>query len=105
MHLFFIAIIRAPLPGPSMSLSDRAHVLSGSRGRFVTRGGGGDQGCTVGCTDKTGMLVTMHHRGGDIWASPYVEKRGRISTSLRWKNAVGINYRAGEPRRFVKGFK
>lgn len=64
---FFIAIIRAPLPGPSTSPSDRAHVLSGSRGRFVTRGA--DQGCTVGCTDKTGMLVTMHHREGDIWAS------------------------------------
>lgn len=31
--------------------------------------GGGDPGCTVGCTDKSGMLVTMHHREGDIWAT------------------------------------
>lgn len=100
---FFIAIIRAPLLGPSTSLSDRAHVLSGSRGRLVAGGGG-----TVGSTDKTGMLVTMHHRDGDIWASLYaleMQKRGRISNNLRWKTTVGINYRAGEPRQFIKGFK
>lgn len=34
----FIAIIRAPLPGPATRRRDRARVLSGSRGRFVAGG-------------------------------------------------------------------
>lgn len=66
LHLFFIAIIRAPLPGLSASLCDRPHVLSESQGRYVA---GSMSKCTVRCTDKENRLATMHHRDTDICVS------------------------------------
>lgn len=63
LHLFFIAIIKAPLPGPSTSLCDRPHVLSESRGRCVA---GSKPKRTVCCTDKENRLATMHHTDTDI---------------------------------------
>lgn len=107
MHLFFIAIIRAPLPGLSTSLCDRPHVLSESQGRYVA---GSEPKCTVRCTDKENRLATMHHRDSDICVSLLVLCRSSIVQNFQYresviKNAEDINYQLVLPIFSVSALK
>lgn len=91
---FFIAIITAPLPGPSTSLCDRPHVLSESQGRYVA---GSELNSTVGCTDRENRLASMHHRDTDICVSLCVLSSLGIVQNFKHKesvikNAVDVNY-------------
>lgn len=94
LHLFFIAIIRAPLPGLSTSLCDRPHVLSESQGRYVA---GSEPNSTVRCTDKENKLATMNHRDTDICVSLRALCTFGILQNFKHreyviKNAADINY-------------